>query len=71
MGSGGDVVRVIVSGGSDVKGMEGRFCGQGRDSSLMCYLNGARVQDVSERLQDILIGYLDQAGSNLWTIHVY
>lgn len=46
--------RAIVIGDSIVRGIDRRFCGRKRDSRRVCCLPGARVKDVSERLQDIL-----------------
>uniref|UniRef100_UPI00398EB7F6 uncharacterized protein n=1 Tax=Pristiophorus japonicus TaxID=55135 RepID=UPI00398EB7F6 len=46
--------RAIVIGDSMVRGIDRRFCGRNRDSRMVCCLPGARVKDVSERVQDIL-----------------
>ena len=48
--------RVLVIGDSMVKGTDRRFCGKERDSRLVCCLPGARVNDVSDRVFDILKG---------------
>jgi len=46
----------IVIGDSIARGIDRCFCGCKPDSRLVCCLSGARVKDVSERLQDILKG---------------
>jgi len=52
--------RAIVIGDSIVRGIDRRFCGRKRESRMVCCLPGARVKDVSERLQGILEGEGEQ-----------
>ena len=46
--------RAIVIGDSIVRGSDRRFCGGDRESRMVVCLPGARVRDVSDRVQDIL-----------------
>ena len=52
--------RAIVIGDSIVRGIDRRFCGRKRDSRMVCCLPGAKVRDVTERLQNILEGEGEQ-----------
>ena len=52
--------RAVVIGDSLVRGTDRRFRGRNRDSRMVVCLPGARVEDVSERLQDILKGEGEQ-----------
>ncbi|XP_059824367.1 hydroxyacid oxidase 2 isoform X1 [Hypanus sabinus] len=46
--------RAIVLGDSIVRGADRRFCGADRESRMVCCLPGARVWDISDRVQAIL-----------------
>ena len=52
--------RALVIGDSIVRGTDRRFCGNERDSRLVCCLPGARVRDVSDRVFGILKGEGEQ-----------
>ena len=46
--------RAVVIGDSIVRGSDRRFCGRSQETRMVVCLPGARVWDVSERVQDIL-----------------
>ena len=46
--------RTLVIGDSIVRGSDRRFCGRQKDTRMVVCLPGARVRDVSDRVQDIL-----------------
>ena len=46
--------RAIVIGDSIVRGSDWRFCGRSRETRMVVCLPGARVSDVSERVEKIL-----------------
>ena len=46
--------RTIVIGDSIVRGTDRRFCGADRESRMVVCLPGARVRDISDRIQGIL-----------------
>lgn len=56
----GERRRALVIGDSIVRGTDRRFCGNERDSRLVCCLPGARVRDVSDRVFGILKGEGEQ-----------
>ena len=49
-----------MRGDSIVRGIDRHLCRRKRDSGMVCCLPGARVKDVSERLQGILEGEGEQ-----------
>ncbi|XP_055522044.1 uncharacterized protein LOC129716197 isoform X1 [Leucoraja erinacea] len=48
--------KAIVVGDSIVRGTDRGFCGNRRDARMVCCLPGARIQDVTDRVQKILKG---------------
>ncbi|XP_059504239.1 uncharacterized protein LOC132209920 isoform X2 [Stegostoma tigrinum] len=48
--------RGVVIGDSTVRGTDRGFCGNRRDLRMVCCLPGARIQDVTDRVQRILEG---------------
>ncbi|XP_078264753.1 uncharacterized protein LOC144598479 [Rhinoraja longicauda] len=52
--------RAMVVGDSIVRGTDSRFCGGRRDLRMVCCLPGARVQDITGRLHNILAREGDQ-----------
>ncbi|XP_072928743.1 uncharacterized protein [Hemitrygon akajei] len=46
--------RAVVIGYSIVRGADRRFCGEDRESWMVCCFPGARVRDISDRVQVIL-----------------
>eukprot|EP00061_Rhincodon_typus_P007720 g29705.t1 len=52
----GENSKAIVIGDSMVRATDRRFCDTERDSQMVCYLPGARVRDVSDRVFRILEG---------------
>ncbi|XP_055498906.1 uncharacterized protein LOC129701618 [Leucoraja erinacea] len=48
--------KAIVVGDSIVRGTDRGFCGNRQDARIVCCLPGARIQDVTDRVQKILKG---------------